>query len=146
MKKSSYIQWKAIVDTAKIKQHPVDRDRIKELIEMYADGIYDSLGINQDELFLAQVASDWSEIFDYEVDIVDVIDGLEQGVIVGGYRAFFSKDIEENLKDFIDNYHDVFTHITVDRKGSEWGDLEQFKMVKDYNGSRLEYCKADITV
>lgn len=146
MKRSSHVQWKAIVDTSKLRKHQVNKDKIRDLAETYADGIYDSLGINKDELFLAQVASDWSEIFDYEVDIIDVIDGLRQGVVVGEYSTFFSQDIKENLKDFIDNYHDVFTHISVDRNGNEWGGIYQFRMVKDHDGSHLEYCKADVLI
>lgn len=145
MRYTSHIQGRAIVDIDKLKQHQVDEDKIQQLVELYTD-IYASLDIREDELIFAQIAADWSEIFDYEVDIVDIIDDLKTGVIIGQCNSDFVYDLEDNLKRFVDNYGDILTSMIVDRKGEQWYDFEQFKMVKDSSGARLERCQAEVVI
>ena len=64
MRYTSHIQGRAIVDIGKLKQHQVNKDKIRQLAELYTD-IYASLDIVEDELIFAQISADWSEIFDY---------------------------------------------------------------------------------
>ena len=145
MRYTSHIQGRAIVDIDKLKQHQVDKDKIRQLADLYTD-IYASLDIVEDELIFAQISADWSEIFDYEVDIVDIIDDLKTGVIIGQCTTDLSYGLEDNLKKFVDNYGDILTSMIVDRKGEKWDDFEQFKMVKDSSGARLESCQAEVVI
>lgn len=145
MRYTSHIQGRAIVDIGKLKQHQVNKDKIRQLAELYTD-IYASLDIVEDELIFAQISADWSEIFDYEVDIVDIIDDLKTGVIIGQCNTDISYELEDNLKSFVDNYGDILTSMIVDRKGEKWDDFEQFKMVKDSSGNRLESCQAEVVL
>lgn len=145
MRYTSNIQGRAIVDIDKLKQHQVDKDKIRQLAELYTD-IYASLDIAEDELIFAQISADWSEIFDYEVDIVDIIDDLKTGVIIGQCNSDLSYELEDNLKRFVDNYGDILTSMIVDRKGEQWDDFEQFKMIKNSSGNRLESCQAEVII
>lgn len=145
MRYTSHIQGRTIVDIDKLKQHQVDEDKIRQLADLYTD-IYASLDIREDELIFAQISADWSEIFDYEVDIVDIIDDLKTGVIIGQCTTDLSYGLEDNLKKFVDNYGDILTSMIVDRKGEKWDDFEQFKMVKDSSGDRLESCQAEVVI
>lgn len=145
MRYTSHIQGRTIVDIDKLKQHQVDEDKIRQLADLYTD-IYASLDIREDELIFAQISADWSEIFDYEVDIVDIIDDLKTGVIIGQCTTDLSYGLEDNLKKFVDNYGDILTSMIVDRKGEKWDDFEQFKMVKDSSGARLESCQAEVVI
>lgn len=141
----SYINGRAQVDLDKLLSMPINEEKMNEIIDSY-DNFYDSFPVHKSELILVQIASDWSDIFENEVDAYDIVKDLRNGFMATEADEVKAYHIDEILKEFVSAYANVLIDLIVEREGSEWDDFEQLRLVKDGGEARLEYCQAEVTV
>ena len=145
MNTNAYLYGRVKVNTEKLLQLPIDSRQVEDIIGHY-DDFYVSIPVQKEELILVQIASDWNNIFDDELDIYGIIMDLRDGFLLGEAECVETSDLDETLKAFVNKYSYIMNDLTVIKKGEQVDDYQQFKIIKGVTGTHLQRCQAELTV
>lgn len=145
MNTNAHLYGRVKVNVERLLQLPIDSKQVEDIIDHY-DDFYASIPVQEEELILVQIASDWNDIFDDELDVYSIIMDLRDGFLVGEAECVETSDLDEMLKAFVEKYGCIMNDLTVIKKGDQVDDYQQFKIIKDVTGAHLQRCQAELTV